>query len=346
VQGSPFAVAEVAVRSERQRGEDPNLATLVVFQDEHRVELSILQSLGLVFSHHTRVKDDDERSIRGTMAEINRSIIVLGQSMHTTFEVARVCLIHDGEVDPALERALSERFGGRLHVIDPAADDGISVASKSDAVRLAALAPALGALLGDAQRTVPSIDLLNPRKPPPKRDERKRRLIIGGAAAAAVLLIAATAAWSYASGVSAEILDLEARDADLTKTLKEGEPAGKSHAAVASWVNGAVDPLQELERLNRNLPGTDRLLLLDVLVAAGRNEAVSRLTGTGIARTERDIEDMFQTLADRGYRVHPQVTEPYKLDPDYPYQFKLDVERLPPRPASATTSKTAKAGTT
>lgn len=333
IEGSPFAISEVAARAERQRGEDPSLATLVVFQDEHRVELSILQGLGLVFSHQTRLRVHDERAIRATMAEINRSIVVLGQAAHGAVELARVCLIHDGEVDPALEQALEERFAGRLHIVDPADDE--AVAAGGEGARLAALAPAVGALLGRIQRTVPSIDFLNPRRPPPKRDERKRRMVLGGVAAAVALALAGTGLWAYGRRLDGQIAALRSRDADLTRGLEQYKPAMEDHQRVQEWVDSAVDPLTEVNRLNRLMPGTDRLLLQNINVLPGSRGAVAKLVGNGIARSERTVQDFLQTLSESGYAVRPQVTETYRLDPDYPYRFLLDMERLPDRPSDA-----------
>jgi hypothetical protein len=100
-----------------------------------------------------------------------------------------------------------------------------------------------------------------------------------------------------------------------------------------------VEPLSELDRLNRLLPGTDRVLLLQVHVSPGRTGELARITGTGIARTERDIQELFDALTAAGYRVQPQVSDEYRLDPDYPRKFELDVSRVPAagRPASTPT---------
>jgi Tfp pilus assembly PilM family ATPase len=329
VQASPFAVAEVAIRRERQRGDDPNVATLVVYQDEHRVELSILHRLGLVFTHHTRFDPGDERALRGTLAEINRSTVTFNQLMHSTVEVARVCLIHDGAIDPALEQALSERFSGRLHVIDPATDEAVKTNDAATAARLAGLAPAMGALLGDVQRTVPSVDFLNPRKPPPKRDLKRERMIYIGIRAGAAVLFLAVIAWWYASHLQSQIDTLVKEDGVLSVELSGAAAPKNVFSKIQSWQSTAVQPLSELDRLNKLLPGTDRVLLLDVHVLPGRTGELARITGVGIARTERDIEELFDALTTAGYRVQPQVNDDYKLDPDYPHQFDLDISRLP-----------------
>lgn len=328
LQVSPFAVAEIAVRCERQHGEDPNATTLIVFQSGTRVELSILQQLGLVFTHQTRVTPGDERSIRGTMAEINRSTVTLGQMMHTTIEVERVCLIHEGEADPGLERALAERFGSKLEVVDPAADAAVSVREAGMARQLAGMAPAIGALLAHWQPTVPKVDFVSPRRPPPKKDVRRERLIkLGGAAAAAVLVLGG-AGWMYASHLDARIEVLQLQNRELTETLQQAQEPLDAHDRVLRWQGGIVRPLSELDRLNRLLPGTHRVLLLEVKVESPRGEGLAHITGVGIARTDVDISELFDTLTTHGYRVQPQVTELYKLDPDYPRKFTLDATRL------------------
>ncbi|MFV0444462.1 MAG: type IV pilus biogenesis protein PilM [Planctomycetaceae bacterium] len=341
IQTSPFAVAEVAIRREQQRGDDPNLATLVIFQDERRVELSILQNLGLVFTHHTRVDPGNPRAVRGTMAEISRSIITFGQLMHSTVDVGRVCLIHDGAVDPALEQALSERFSGQLHVIDPANDQSLLPMENSLSVRLAGLAPAMGAVLGELKRTVPSVDFVNPRKPPVPRDLRKEQLIYYGIRAGAAALLIGLLAWWYASHLGSQIAVLEKRDGELGNTLSQAGPTRDAHGRIQAWVASEVHPLEEIDRLNKLLPGTDRLLLLDLQVLPGRQGELARVTGSGIARTERDITNLFDTLTAAGYKLQPQVSDFYKLDPDYPHKFTLDASRLPaPQRTSRSTPAT------
>jgi Tfp pilus assembly PilM family ATPase len=340
IQSSPFSVAEVAIRREQQRGDDPNVATMVIFQDEHRVELSILQKLGVVFTHHTRVDPKDERALRGTLAEINRSTVTFSQLMHSTVDVARVCLIHDGAVDPALEQALSERFSGQLHVIDPANDQALEGLESTLAVRLAGLAPAMGAIYHHVHAVVPSVDFLNPRRPPPKRDLRKERLIywgIRGGAAAAVL---GGAGWWYASHLGSQITALQKKDGDLTTQIAAGAGPKEAHGRIQSWLNAAVHPLDEIDRLNRLLPGTDRLLLRDLNVNPGQKGELAKLNGIGFAKSEADINDLFAILSANDYQVQPKLSERNNEDADYPYKFTLEVRRVPkpePRPRGPAT---------
>lgn len=328
LQVSPFAVAEIAVRCERQHGEDPNAITLIVFQAGTRVELSILQQLGLVFTHQTRITPSDERSIRGTMAEINRSTVTLGQMMHTTIEVERVCLIHDRDVEPGLEQALAERFGGKLEVVDPAADAAVSVREAATARQLAGMAPAIGALLAHWQPTVPKVDFVSPRRPPPKKDVRRERLVKSGMGAAAAVLVLGGAAWIYASRLDAHIRTLESQNRELTDTLQQAQEPLDAHARVLAWQGEMVRPLSELDRLQKLLPGTHRVLLLNIRVDRPRSGGLAHIKADGIARTDADISTLFDTLTTNGYLVQPQVTEPYKLDPDYPRKFTLDATRL------------------
>lgn len=333
LRASPFTVSEVAARAERQHGDDPNATTLIVFQGGTRVELSILQQLGLVFTHQTRVSPGDDRSLRGTMAEINRSIVTLGQMMHTTIEVERVCLIHDADVDPGLEQALAERFAGKLQVIEPSADTAVSVTDADLSRQLAALTPAVGALLSQLQPTVPAIDFLSPRRPPPKKDVRRERMIRIGAASGVAAALLALIGWLYSRSLDAQIRALQIQDGELTTTLQKAQEPLAAHERLRLWQTGSVRPLTELDRLNRLLPGTDRVLLLNVQVQPPKGDAFARITAVGIAKTPRDISDLFDTLTTNGYRVEPRVNDVYKLDPDYPHKFTLDVTRLPTPPA-------------
>lgn len=324
---SPIGVAEVAARYEVMQGEDAEQATLVIYKDGHRIEISILHRLRLLFSHHTIQEQEDERSIRSTMTEITRSSVVISQTS-SGVEIGRVCLVGDTASLGGLEAPLRERFGGQLHVVDPTRLPGIVSDSAVDRDSLTRSSPAIGALLGLEGRVVNAIDFLNPRKTPPKRNELQRRAILIGGGVAAAALVGGTGMWMYSGSLDSEIEELKRRAAMTKRSLAAGETADKDHELLKQWLQSAVDPLEETRRLNEVLPGGDRILLIESHVFTGTGDAIARITAVGMARSVRDIEDLNQQLNEIGYRVKPKVPGPNKLNPDYPFRFELDLERL------------------
>ncbi len=342
VQASPFGVAEVAVRSEQQRGEDPSLATLVIFQDARRVEISILQRLGLLFTHHIQLDPEDPHTFRSTLAEINRSLVVWNQTFHGA-EIARVCLIHAGDVDSSLEQALSEQFGGRLHVIDPVQDSAVSCAASLDAASVSSAAPALGVLLAEIKPLVPAIDLIYPRQPPVQRDLRKQKIIAYGALAAVLLIGVIGWAWWNNHGLEQHLEALSAENRELTRTLDQGKPQRQAYEMIDQWTRHAVAPLDELDRLVHLLPGTDRLLLESLHMTPSRGEKVVKITGSGIAKSQRDIQNFEQSLAEANYLVVPKIDTENPADPyEYKRKFPFEIERFADQVTSEDTGSEAR----
>ncbi|MEZ6057426.1 MAG: hypothetical protein R3C01_12060 [Planctomycetaceae bacterium] len=329
---SPIGVAELAARYESMQGEDVQQATLVVYKDGPRIEISILHRLRLLFSHHTVQEQEDERSLRSTMTEITRSSVVLSQTSPGV-EIGRVCLVGDTASLVQLEVSLRDRFGGQLDVVDPTRLPGLLCDGTVSRDTLASAAPAFGVLLGLDDRVIDAINFLNPRKTPPKRNEMKRRAVLIGGGVAAVGLLGGGGMWMYGNSLAGEIDTLTRRQSGMQQSLAAGEGTMKDHELVSGWLRGAVDPLDEIDRFNRLLPGGDRVLIIESHVFSGSQDAISRVTAIGMARTQRDIEDLNQRFNEQGYRVKPKVPGPNKLNPDYPFRFDLDIERLQEAPA-------------
>ncbi|MFG0295858.1 MAG: hypothetical protein ACF8PG_08110, partial [Maioricimonas sp. JB045] len=72
--------------------------------------------------------------------------------------------------------------------------------------------------------------------------------------------------------------------------------------------------------------GTDRLYLTNLQFAPSARGAVATVRGSGYARSRRDAEDLYQVLADHGYRVRPHEVEISRRDPEYPVTFELDID--------------------
>jgi hypothetical protein len=335
---SPVAVGELVTRMKGERAHAPHQATLVIFQDARRVEITAMVQQRVIFSHQTRLSGAaDEAGMRASAAEVNRTVIALSQAQ-SELEISEVCLIHAGDADPAFEQSLTKRFGDRLHVLDVSQASGIRLSRPSDARGLASFAPALGALLAEGDCRVEAIDFLAPRRAVVPPDRTRLRLGIGAAAAALVLGGGYWMFSSHLAGLASETAAIEQQVLELDSELKLGEPELNKAALIGGWVSQHYDPLAVIDRLNRSAPGTDRLYLLSLGTTPGGRVATPGVRGassggrdadfsvsfTGHAIEQADVQNLQELLETAGFRVEPSV-EIRSTDPDYPVGFTLNV---------------------
>jgi hypothetical protein len=323
---SPVAVGELVTRVEGEHSADPHQATLIVYQDARRVEITILQQSRVVFTHQLQLTGDED-GIRASLVEINRASVALSQSLHDV-KITEVCLIHAGDADPALEEALAKRFGGQLHVLDVNQAKGLQVDSPADRAAMAAYAPAVGMVFSHAGGEVPAVDFLHPRRREVAPDRTKLKL---GLAAAGILLVVGLGygmfRW-HLSGLQQQIAEFEVRERELQQTIKQGEPEMAAATSIGAWIDGARDPLAMLEQLKGLGPGTGRLYLTQYEQLAGSRDTVARISGNGYSKSRKDVEELQERLEAAGFRVLPNVTTASRVDPDYPFQFQLDLHVL------------------
>ncbi|MFG0335099.1 MAG: hypothetical protein ACF8TS_17210 [Maioricimonas sp. JB049] len=302
----------------------PEVPTLIVYQHKARVELSILDRGQLIFSHATRLPETTDASrVNPLKAELARSIVALGQ-LHPGVEVEQTVLIQEEGEDAAVESMLRDRFGDKLHTLTPGEHTQLRTATSLSPLPVIPL----GALESLINPTIVGVDLLNPRKAAARPD--RTRLRIGLGAAAAVLLLG-TAFWMYRTEITSredEIAYLEQRQDDLNAILQRGRPQLESAGEIDIWLATAPSPLDVLTEFRDLLPETDRLHLTNLQYAPAGRDAVATIRGSGYARTRRDAEDLYQVLADHGYRVRPHEVEISRRDPEYPVTFELDVDAV------------------
>jgi hypothetical protein len=325
---SPISVGELVTRIEGGHSADPHQATLVVYQDARRVEITILQQRRVVFTHQLQLTGDED-GIRASLVEINRASVALSQSLHDV-QITEVCLIHAGDADPALEEALAKRFGGQLHVLDVAQASGLRIDDHLDRAVLASYAPAVGMLFSHSGGEVPAVDFLHPRRREEAPDRTKLKL---GLAAAGILLVAGLGygmfRW-HLSGLQQQIAEYETRERDLQRTVREGAPEMEAAGNISGWIDNARNPLAMLDELKELGPGTGQLYLTQYEQLGGNRETVARITSRGYSKTPKAVQELQETLEAAGFRVLPSVATPSRSDPDYPYEFQLELHVLRP----------------
>lgn len=337
---SATTIGEAAVNAELEVRAKLHVPTFIVYQRQSRVELSIYFDQGrLIFSHAMQLPGSGAGHVQPLKAEISRSLIALEQ-VHHGVQIERVLLIQEGGDDEQVVNVLNERFADRVQQILPSRDlRHLEGAAKLDGSALSVTT--VGAILASAGPQLPGIDFLNPRKVEVKRDERIRRW---GMIAAGVALVLATSGFMYYRALSnrdQQIADLQNQKKQLDDLT--GSEAAKAVFSVADdireWQHGNVSPRTTLTEFQELLDSTNRLLFKDLQFTSGTRGAAARITGTGLARSSRDIYDLERKLEEHGYLVHPNGPsgpDNRSADPDYPYPFKLDIELLYPEPEPVT----------
>jgi hypothetical protein len=335
---STTTVAELAARiAAAAQG-----ATLIAYQHGARMELSVLFERRLIFSHAVRLPSESSRGhVQPLMAELSR-VLVASRQVHHDAEIQQVLVIQDGEPDELVLQTLRERFPDQVRVIDAVEVGRLAGLGMSETGRLST--PALGALLAERGAEVPAIDFLRPRKAVVARDPRYKQYGMIAAAAGVGLLIGGWIYWSMLSGRDDRIEELTQQKSELDELLNRRQTQETLDAAdaITAWERGTAAPLETISRFQAHLPGTDRLYFTSLRFSPESRDAVAHIRGSGLARQRRDVEDLYQRLADAGYRVRPQTIVPgARRDPDYPFAFELDVDVLrPAEPEQTATPET------
>lgn len=304
---------------------------IIVFQRGSLIEMSIFDRGSLLFAH-TLVLPEGESS-KALESGLTRSIVALKQSQPGV-DFSR-CYLCGTRSDNSVQKLLEKRFGdGLVEVAFPAA-----LAAGSDVAGFECL---IGAVLSDANANL-HLDFLHPRKRIEKPDRTKWYWIGGSVAAALIMMVGYGLFVSKKSGLDASIASLNESIAETDKKLKEGEPQADAFSKIQSWSQGQTNPIEVWNYLRNHMPGTDRLYLSELrLQPVTGPDVEARLTGVGFARQRNDVDNLYQQLAENGFRVMPQATSTTSRDPDYPVRFELNVEILrgnlvPPDTAQSST---------
>ncbi len=328
---TPFAMAELVARVERRRGDDPNDLSLIVARHAQRVEISMMLHQHLLFTHSAQLHEVDEQgNNRALLAEVSRAQYSLNQ-MLPDVAVARVWVLGSESENRALCVALRERLDRDVATLDPLSDVGAEVDTAADVPgNLALYAGPMGVLYAYQASSIPTVNFLNPRKPPVKVDRRKQRLAL---AAAGIMLIAAAGYGSlqmHLSDLDASIKSKRDEHRQLQAEVKKGQPDLKAAELIDDWSTHNVNWLDQLQQLNKTLPGTERIYLTAYRFDPASGDAIARIRGDAYARQRFDIQTLSQRLADENYRVQPQEDRLSRADSGYPRRFSLDLRLVPP----------------
>ncbi|MFQ5733249.1 MAG: hypothetical protein ACE5KM_15010, partial [Planctomycetaceae bacterium] len=269
--------------------------------------------------------DTEEQAIKSTLAEISRSFVTLERALGGG-KLKRAWVIGPRQETQPLCVALQERLGCDVLPLEPLSQLGIRLDDPDPDANLARFAGPLGMLLAASEQTVPQLDFLKPRKSIVGMDAGKKRMLVRAAVAAAVVLVGLISAWAYNSSLAGEIGDKKVRLAKIEAEVAKGKPALDAAKAINEWTRRSGHTLNQFWETNAALPGTDRIYLKETQFTGGRGRmSRMRVRARGFAKHRSDVESLEQRLKEMGYAVNPTTGKETSKDPDYPYEFKLDI---------------------
>jgi len=293
---------------------------LVVYQQGSRLELSIFDFGTLLFSHSTQLPNPEEGSgitdlLKPLKSDLSRCLVTLAQERPQA-RVGR-CFYVCGTPQKAVRDLLEQRF--------PEGVIGLDSGDLLSGRVPAGYEAAYGAALPEAEDRF-HLDLLHPRKRKEIPDRRKWYYGIGTAATLLAMVMAYALFHSKKSALESSIHALQADVNSKTEQLKKGKPKADAFQRIAHWAEGDTDPIELWNQLRAQLTSTDRIYFTEIRVIPLAGEMQARYVGRGHARSRTDVDSLNQMLSDHGFRVRPTTASQGSRDPDYPWEFDLDVE--------------------
>lgn len=354
------AVAEFVARSESGISAEGGGASLVVARHGSRVEISVLRSGRLVFSHSARLHAETAgQDALATIAEVSRALVALRGAVADVKIERAWTLVSAGEHEQLAE-SLRRRLSCDVLPLDPFAWVDCERSVSEAAADRALFAGPIGLLLARSEPRVPGIDFLAPRQPVAKKDTRKQRLVLAGAGAALLVLALGGYHWKHLSDLSGDIETLEDERKELKEKIDKGAPVAAAEGSVAQWQAASDDWLEELSELAARMPATDRIYLRSMVFeprSVGSSTAQSKIKLECYARERKDALEFNETFAsDERYLGGPMQdrerssAKEKEEDAYYHWWFVKDLRLKKPkaaaksekpadqRPASAATS--------
>jgi Tfp pilus assembly PilM family ATPase len=345
---SAVGTAEVVAHQPSVRsGSSDAAATLIVSRSVSRVEITAIWRSQILFMHGASVSAHlpPAAAIAQILAETSRATVALSQSAPGV-RIAAGWIVGSAAELEGLPDAFKQRFGFDFQLLQtPFSTPGLRTDFDHQGSQSQTAFFPLGVLLGQAERLVPSIDFLHPRKRVVKPDRRRLRQAI--AAGAAVVVVAAVLGGIHLRVVKleSEIAKLESENVDLQKTLDKNAPLLETVKSLDDWTQRDIDWLDQFRKIEAAIGGTDKLHFASFDGQVAYRNALATITATGRAKSRRDVESMNERLseADYGPRAKEIVTD--TAGGEFPEKFDLSVEIKTPKKQAASDKPDAKSTT-
>jgi len=324
---TPPASAELALRDDAFRAAQQEGPAIVITGGASAIEISAVFRNHVLNAHTTDIAGltaDEAR--KHVLADLSRFIVPLQhQYPGSSISACRILRPLPSGID--LLNAVEQRFAWPVEEVD-ACELSAEAMTFASGTSSSCCLPALGEVLRTGHANVPAVDFINPRRSVVKKDYSRHRMVAAAVAGLLVIL----AGYGYfkveQSRLQSQIDNRRTEEGLLDAALQKGKPQLEDAAAIERWQGRAVDWIDRLQHLGETLPERERLYLTDLRVNPVTGDALFVVQANGLAADRRDIEQLYQELSDRAYRVYPQSIVTNEDDKKYPYQFELRFDIL------------------
>lgn len=189
------------------------------------------------------------------------------------------------------------------------------------------LVASLGLLLNRSQKTFPGIDFQHPRQKLIAKDDSRRKMAIYAAGALTLLSLGYYKFHTYSRSLDSQISQLQLDESTLKSGLAVGKPVLESDVQLQEWLARDVHMLQELDRIQRTLPGTQTTYLNDFQFDVALGKSLAKVRAEGQATNRNAVEEIYGDFNAAGFHVTPAAINSGRRDSEYPVEFELNLER-------------------
>ena len=272
-------------------------AALVVSRGQQSAHILVVQHQQPVLSRTLRLAPGTtpEAEARFISAEIQRTILTLGEGPERGVEITTAVLVGSPEDTAALAGSLEGRIDASL--TQTSADELIGGWTGKGVQ--AGDGPLIAAVREAAERATPPVDFLNPKRPPTSTGRRNRLLAVTG-----VLMLLAFGGWYYVHSLFAEwnqkIADLQPQLEAMRENVKKTVSMRRQAMGLARWERSRMSWLDEIRDITIRMPSSPELSVQQFAATPAGSGYTVTFQGTSRSpeahrRMEVGIQDRYHT---------------------------------------------------
>ena len=318
----PLAAAALyLVNQERSSGNDTVLIDLL--SDE--AEFVVAREGRVIFVRTVRMPADEAARGRALAGELKRSLVACGSS--GTLE--RVVLWGSAAVHSEDVKMLVEATDSKVEVLDPFSLVDVGRNAKSNMPdHVGRLAPLVGLLVADEGGADRLLDFLNPRKRIEQVENPYRRYIIA-AIPLAVAALFGFLIFRQLGTMDDQIESLKAANQQKEKKVKNADQSLARTEMVDQYLDGDVNWLNEIRRLARRAPESEKLILRSISMKNDPRSGGGIMTVEGAVTKPSVIEEFEAAVRDPNRNVQGDGASEVRSPDKYRWSFTETIEISP-----------------
>lgn len=318
----PLAAAALyLVNQERSSGNDTVLIDLL--SDE--AEFVVAREGRVIFVRTVRMPADEAARGRALAGELKRSLVACGSS--GTLE--RVVLWGSAAVHSEDVKMLVEATDSKVEVLDPFSLVDVGRNAKSNMPdHVGRLAPLVGLLVADEGGADRLLDFLNPRKRIEQVENPYRRYIIA-AIPLAVAALFGFLIFRQLGSMDDQIESLKAANQQKEKKVKNADQSLARTEMVDQYLDGDVNWLNEIRRLARRAPESEKLILRSISMKNDPRSGGGIMTVEGAVTKPAVIEEFEAAVRDPNRNVQGDGASEVRSPDKYRWSFTETIEISP-----------------